>query len=280
MGVLGGKVAIVTGGTSGIGARTAERFVQEGAKIVVAARRREEGEALARALGPAAHFVRTDVGDEAAVKAMVEYAVAAFGRLDCLVNNAGNPGRMTGIADADIEDFDAIMRVHVRGMVLSMKYAAPLMSRQGSGSIINIGSIAGSRASVSSHFYSAAKAAVIHLTRCVAVELAEKGVRVNSVSPGAIVTGIFAKSAGVPDAVADATADGLKELFARQQPLPRAGVPDDAASAVVYLASDASSFVTGHDLVVDGGNIAGRQWSTTMAARAEMANQLRGLARP
>jgi NAD(P)-dependent dehydrogenase (short-subunit alcohol dehydrogenase family) len=136
------------------------------------------------------------------------------------------------------------------------------------------------RAGTSSHVYSAAKAAVIHLTRCVAIELAEQGIRVNSISPGAIVTGIFAKAAGLPDSVADHTAERLKERFASEQPLHRAGLPDDVAQAAVYLASDASSFVTGHDLVVDGGNIAGPQWSTTVAARTEMARQLRSLAAP
>lgn len=278
MGVLSGKVAIITGATSGIGARAAERFVEEGAKVVMAGRRGEEGEALARVLGPAAQFIRTDVADEAAVKAMVAHTLKNFDRIDCLLNNAGIPGRITGIADVDMDEFDAIMNVHVRGTVLGMKHVAPVMSRQGAGSIVNIGSIAGLRASVSSHFYSAAKAAVIHLTHCCAVELAERGVRVNCISPGAIVTGIFAKSAGVADTVADKTAGALKEFFTQTQPLPRAGIPGDIAAAAVYLASDASAFVTGHNLVVDGGYTVGAQWSTTMAARAEMGKQLRLLA--
>jgi NAD(P)-dependent dehydrogenase (short-subunit alcohol dehydrogenase family) len=280
MGALEGNVAIITGGTSGIGARTVERFVAEGAKVVIAGRRREEGEALARRLGPAASFIRTDVAKEAEVKAMIEHALATFGRLDCLFNNAGNPGRMTGIADVDMGHFDAIMNVHVRGVVLGMKHAAPVMSRQGSGSIINTGSVGGLRAGTSPHIYATAKAAVIHLTRCVAIELAEQGIRVNSISPGAIVTGIFAKGAGLSDGAADQTAEGLKERFARVQPLHRAGVPDDIAQAAVYLASDASGFVTGHDIVVDGGQIAGPQWSVAMAGRNELAKRFRSLAQP
>jgi NAD(P)-dependent dehydrogenase (short-subunit alcohol dehydrogenase family) len=279
MGALDGKVAIITGGTSGIGARAAELFVEEGAKVVIAGRRHTEGERLARNLGPAAGFVRTDVTKEADVKAMIEHALARFGRLDCLFNNAGNPGRLAGIADLDMEHFDTVIATHLRGVVLGMKYAAPAMIRQGSGSIINTGSIAGLRAGYSAHSYSAAKAAVIHVTRCVAAELGEKGIRVNSISPGAIVTGIFAKGVGLPDAVADDTADGLKERFAAFQPLPRAGLTDDIAQAALYLASDAGSFVNGQDLVVDGGIVAGSRWSQLLKTRAGMAEELKARAK-
>jgi NAD(P)-dependent dehydrogenase (short-subunit alcohol dehydrogenase family) len=277
LGVLNGKVAIITGGTSGIGAGIATQFIEEGAKVIIAGLRREEGAARAQALGAAARFIRTDVADEEAVKAMVEYAVAEFGSLDCLINNAGIPGRTTGIADVDMQDFDRIINVHVRGVVLGMKYAAPVMSRRGAGSIINIGSIAGFRAGVSSLFYSAAKAAVAHLTRCVAYELAGKGVRVNSISPGAIVTGIFAKAAGLPASVADATAGGLAGVFASAQPLPRAGTPDDIASAAVYLASDASGFITGHDILIDGGALIAPP-PASVATLAAVGNHLRLLA--
>jgi NAD(P)-dependent dehydrogenase (short-subunit alcohol dehydrogenase family) len=280
MRALEGKVAVITGATSGIGAKTAERFVAEGAKVVIAGRRAEEGEVLARRLGSAARFIRTDVAEEAQVKAMIEHALSAFGRLDCLFNNAGTPGRMTGIAEVDMAHVDQTMNVHVKGVVLGMKYVAPVMSRQGSGSIINTGSVGGLRAGTSPHIYAAAKAAVIHLTRCVAVELADKGIRVNSISPGAIVTGIFAKGAGLADSAADRMAEGLTAPFAAAQPLHRAGLPEDIAAAAVFLASDASSFITGHDLVVDGGNIAGPQWSTTMARRTEMAKELRARAQP
>jgi NAD(P)-dependent dehydrogenase (short-subunit alcohol dehydrogenase family) len=237
MGALDGKVAIITGGTSGIGARTAELFVEEGAKVVIAGRRQAEGEGLAKTLGAAASFVRTDVTNEADVKAVMEHALAKLGRIDCLFNNAGNPGRISGIADLDVAHFDTVIATHLRGVVLGMKYAAPAMIRQGSGSIINTGSIAGLRAGYSAHSYSAAKAAVIHVSRCVAAELGEKGIRVNSISPGAIATGIFAKGAGLPDAVAERTADGLKERFAAFQPLPRAGLTDDIAQAALYLAT-------------------------------------------
>jgi NAD(P)-dependent dehydrogenase (short-subunit alcohol dehydrogenase family) len=278
MGALDGKVAVITGATSGIGAKAAERFVAAGAKVVIAGRRRAEGDALAGRLGRAARFIQTDVAEETQVKAMIEHALASFGRLDCLFNNAGTPGQLGGVADIDMAQFDATIDIHVKGVVLGMKYAAPIMTRQGAGSIINAGSVGGLRAGTSPHIYSAAKAAVIHLTRCIAIELAEKGIRVNSISPGAIVTGIFAKGAGIAESAADRMAEGMSEQFVAAQPLRRAGLPEDIADAAVFLASDASSFITGHDLVVDGGNIAGPQWSTTMARRAEMAKELRSRA--
>jgi NAD(P)-dependent dehydrogenase (short-subunit alcohol dehydrogenase family) len=168
-----------------------------------------------------------------------------------------------------------VTRTQVQPVSLGMKYAAPAMIRQGSGSIINTGSIAGLYAGCSAHSYSAAKAAVIHVTRCVAAELGEKGIRVNSISPGAIVTGIFAKSAGVADTVADRITNGLKERFAAAQPLPRAGLSEDVAQAALFLASDAGSFVCGQDLAVDGGVIGGSRWSQLLKARAGMAEELK-----
>ena len=278
MGALDGKVAIITGGTSGIGARAAELFVAEGAKVVVAGRRQAEGEALAKQLGAAAIFARTDVTREADIKALIEQTLVRFGRLDCLFNNAGNPGKLAPIAELDMDHFDTVIATHLRAVVLGMKFAAPAMIRQGSGSIINTGSIAGLRAGYSAHSYSAAKAAVIHVTRCVAAELGEKGVRVNSISPGAIVTGIFAKGAGLPHAVADRTANELKERFAAFQPLPRAGLPEDIAQAALFLASDAGSFVNGQDLVVDGGVVAGSRWSQLLKTRAGMAEEMKSRA--
>jgi NAD(P)-dependent dehydrogenase (short-subunit alcohol dehydrogenase family) len=275
MGALAGKVAIITGGTSGIGARTAELFVSEGAKVVIAGRRQPEGEALAKQLGAAALFARTDVAKETDVKALIEQTLAKFGRLDCLFNNAGIPGKIGPIAEIDMAHFDSVIAIHLRGVVLGMKCATPAMIRQGSGSIINTGSIAGLRAGYSAHSYSAAKAAIIHVTRCVAVELGEKGIRVNSISPGAIVTGIFAKGAGLPDAVADRTAEGLKERFAAFQPLPRAGLPEDIAQAALFLASDAGSFINGQDIVVDGGVVAGSRWSQLLKTRAGMAEEMK-----
>ena len=271
MGKLDGEVAIITGGTSGIGRRSVELFVAEGATVVIAARREVEGQRLAKELGTRASFLRTDVTQEADVKAAVDHALSRFGRLDCIFNNARGPAPVGGIETIPVEQFDAAMALLLRSVVLGMKHATPVMKRQGSGSIINNGSIAGVRAGYSSSLiYGAAKAAVIHLTRCVAMELGESGVRVNSISPGGIATGIFGKVAGLPADAAERTIGAIKQAFERMQPMPRAGLPDDIARAAVWLASDDSSFVNGHDLVVDGGLIGGRLWSVQQEALKQL----------
>ncbi|MBI1958156.1 MAG: glucose 1-dehydrogenase [Candidatus Rokubacteria bacterium] len=276
MGKLDGKVAIITGGTSGIGRRTVEVFVEEGASVVIAARREDLGREIAAALGSRAVFLRTDVTQEADVKAMVAHAVTRFGRLDCLFNNAGGPAPAGGIETIPLDRFDAAIAVLLRSVMLGMKHAAPVMKKQGSGSIINNGSVAGLRAGYSSSIiYGAAKAAVIHLTRCVAMELGERGVRVNSISPGAIATGIFGKVAGLPDDAAEKTAELLKQIFTGMQPLPGPGLPEDIAQAAVWLASDDSRFINGHDLVVDGGIIGGRLWTPQQDALGQMRAALR-----
>ena len=263
---LKGKVAVVTGVTSGIGARTAEVFVAEGAQVVIAGRRKERGERLAQKLGDAASFLRTDVSVEADVKAMVDHAVDRFGRLDCLMNNAGRGSQFAAIADADLEQFDAVIAVHLRAVLAGMKYAARVMAVQGTGSIINVASVNGTRAGLGGHYYSAAKAAAIHLTRCAAIELGEKGIRVNSLSPGMIATGAFGKYMGMQSDEADDHPEyaeaAIGSVLPRWQPLPYVGRVDDIAQAALFLASDASRFVTGHNLVVDGGISAG--WSAAL----------------
>jgi NAD(P)-dependent dehydrogenase (short-subunit alcohol dehydrogenase family) len=277
MGQLDGKVAIVTGATSGIGERIAEVFVGEGAHVVAAGRREEEGRALEKRCGPAVSFVRTDVTDEASVKAMVQHAVTRFGRLDCLVNNAGSGSPMVSITEVTGEHFSSVFATNVRGVMFGMKHAVPLMTAQGSGSIITIASAAGLRAGISGHIYSASKAAVIHLSRCVAAEISGKGVRVNTISPGGIVTGIFAKAAGLDGAKADRVLDMISDLFATVQPISRPGVTHDIAHAAVFLASDAASFITGQELTVDGGLVPlGKYgWDESLEFRAEIARRVR-----
>src|SRR5262245_47616249 len=242
MGALDGKVAIIVGGTSGIGARTAQVFAAEGAKVVIAGRRREEGEAVVREIGSAASFVATDVTSESDVKAMIEQTVSRHGRIDVLMNNAGNPSKVSAIADLDMAHFDSIFAVHVRGTVLAIKHAAPTMVRQKSGSIINTASLAGHLAGYSAFAYSTAKAAVIHMTRCIAIELGQHSVRVNSLSPGPILTGIFGKGAGLAHSTADQNTDKVKAAFETALPaiqaVPRVGVPEDSAQAALFLASD------------------------------------------
>jgi NAD(P)-dependent dehydrogenase (short-subunit alcohol dehydrogenase family) len=277
MGQLDGKVTIVTGATSGIGERIAEVFVGEGAHVVAAGRREREGRALEARCGRSLSFIRTDVGDEASVKAMVDHAVSRFGRLDCLVNNAGSGSPMVSITDVTAEHFSSVFDTNVRGVMLGMKYAAPVMIAQRSGSIISIASAAGLRAGLSGHVYSASKAAVIHLSRCVAAEISNKGVRVNTISPGGIVTGIFAKAAGLDGAKADRVLDTISDLFATVQSVPRAGVTNDIAHAAVFLASDAASFITGQDLAIDGGLVPfGKYgWEESVEFRAEIARRVK-----
>ncbi|MFI4987603.1 MAG: SDR family NAD(P)-dependent oxidoreductase [Alphaproteobacteria bacterium] len=260
MGMLDGKVALVTGATSGIGASTAALFVAEGAKVVLTGRRKAEGEAVAARLGPAAGFVAADATSEADWQRVMGHLIERHGRLDALFNNAGGPAETGGIENVTVAGFDAAMALLVRSVMLGMKHAAPIMKAQRAGSIVNNGSVAAHLAGYSSSMvYSAAKAAVVHLTRCVAMELGEHGVRVNSVSPGAIATGILAKALGMRDAgKADGTAESVKEAYAKAQPIPRAGVPEDIAECVCWLASDRATFVNGEDIVVDGGAIGGR----------------------
>jgi NAD(P)-dependent dehydrogenase (short-subunit alcohol dehydrogenase family) len=260
-GHLEGKVAIITGGTSGIGRRTVEIFAEEGACVLIAARREKDGRELAERLGEKVDFLKTDVSVETDVKKMIDFAVDRFGKLDCLFNNAGVPATHGGIASIPLEDYEYAMSVLLGGVFLGMKHAAPVMSAQNSGSIINTGSVAGILAGYSSIVYSAAKAAVIHLTRVVAMELGESNVRVNCISPGGIATGIFGKAAGLPTDQAEKTAELMKQALADIQPIRRAGMVDDIARAAVFLASDQSTFINGHNMVVDGGLTGGRLWS-------------------
>jgi len=272
---LDGKVAIITGATSGIGKRTAEIFAEQGAYVVLTGRRTEEGEAAAAAIGERARFVQTDVTKEADVKAMIAAALDWQGRLDCLFNNAGGPAPTGGIEGIDIDRVDQAMAVLFNGVLLGMKHAAPVMKAQGSGSIINNGSVAAHQAGLSSSMvYSGIKAAVVHFTRCVAMELGEAGVRVNSISPGAIVTGIFAKAQGMAVADAEKTTDIMRQAFASAQPIKRAGLPEDIANTALFLASDEASFVNGIDIVVDGGKIGGQPWSAHQEGQRQMRQAL------
>jgi len=192
---------------------------------------------------------------------MIEHAVSCFGRLDCLVNNAGRGSQFAAIADVDLEQFDAVVAVHLRAVLAGMKYAVRVMAAQRAGSIINVASVNGTRAGLGGHYYSAAKAAAIHLTRYAAVELGEKGIRVNSLSPGPIATGAFGKYMGMASDDADDNPEyaeaAIRSILPRWQPLPYVGRVEDIAQAALFLASDVSRLVTGHNLVVDGGISAG-----------------------
>jgi NAD(P)-dependent dehydrogenase (short-subunit alcohol dehydrogenase family) len=250
------KVAVVTGGTSGIGRRIVERYVDEGVYVVFSGRRAMLGEEVARATG--AIFVKADVAHEEDAARTIETALQGRGRLDILVNNAGVGSPYTRIENLPLGTFDQMIAVHVRGALAHMKHAAAIMRRQRGGSMINVASIGGHRVGFGSLSYSAAKAALLHLTRCAAVELGVDNVRVNSISPGGIATGIFGKAMGLDSDAAEASAERVKLGLASFQPIPRAGLPEDVAAAAIFLASDESSFINGEDIVVDGGLIRGR----------------------
>jgi NAD(P)-dependent dehydrogenase (short-subunit alcohol dehydrogenase family) len=271
---LAGKVALVTGGASGIGEATVRLFVAEGASVVIADLQDERGGRVAGELGARAAYAHADVSREADVQAAVEAAVRRFGRLDCIFNNAGYGGVGGRIAEIPVEGFDETLGVLLRGVFLGMKHAAPVMRRQGGGSIISTASIAGLRTGLGPHVYSAAKAAVIHLTRSVAMELGEHNIRVNCICPGGIATPIFGKGLGLSPERAEEIVPLMKGVLENLQPIRRAGLPEDIAQAALWLASDDSTFVNGHALVVDGGLSGGRSWSESQFRRAALRQAL------
>jgi NAD(P)-dependent dehydrogenase (short-subunit alcohol dehydrogenase family) len=273
---LAGKVALITGGASGIGEATVRLFVDEGAAVVVTDIQDAAGRALAADLGARAVYVHADVSVEADVATAVRETVARFGRLDCLFNNAGAAGVQGSIEEIAVDGFDTTVALLLRSVFLGMKHAAPVMKRQGAGSIISTASVAGLRTGFGPHVYSAAKAAVVHLTRSVAMELGEHGVRVNCICPGAIATPIFGKSFGLSAERAEQTIPLMKGILEMVQPIRRSGVPDDIARAALWLASDESTFVNGEALVVDGGLTGGRLWSEVQQ-RADMLRAALGL---
>jgi len=264
MGKLDDRVAVITGGASGIGKAISQLFVKEGARVVVSDIQDELGRTFADDLGDNATFVHADVSLEDDVKGMIDHAVDSYGRLDCIVNNAGMGGVKGEIESIPVAGFDQTIAILLRGVFLGMKHAAPVMKQQGGGNIINISSVAGLRGVSQNHPYSAAKAAVLQLTRTVAMELAYYKIRVNSICPGSIVSSIFGASKGLSSAESLKTYENLTRLFEKGQPIRRAGLPEDIANAALWLASDDSSFVTGHALVVDGGISAGQMWSQQM----------------
>jgi len=258
---LAGKVAIVTGGASGIGRGIAERFLAEGARVVIADMDRERGEALAGQLGAGATFRLADVSDPGQVGALVESAVATFGGLDIMVNNAGVSGTMHNrFLDDDLADFHRIMAVNVLGVMAGTRDAARHMSKAGGGSILNLTSIGGIQAGGGVMTYRASKAAVIQFTKSAAIELAHYDIRVNAIAPGNVPTPFVASSAVAnldPDALERYEA-AIRETMRADRPLKREGTAADVAEAALYLAGERSRYVTGVVLPVDGGTVAGK----------------------
>jgi len=248
-GRLEGRVAVITGGASGMGRSTALRFLDEGASIVVADLNEGTGKqtlelAEKKKAASRIRFIRTDVSREADVEAMIELAMTEFGRLDVVFNNAGIGGAIGSLLETEVDDWDFTFDVLVRGVFLGIKHGARAMKATGlGGSIINTASVAGLSGGAGPAAYSAAKAAVINLTRAAALELAEHRIRVNAICPGGILTPLLHR--GNPDVV-KRRLDGL-------QPWPEAGTGENIAGAALFLASDDAAFVTGESLLVDGG---------------------------
>ncbi len=248
-GRLEGKVAVITGAASGIGAGTARRFVEEGARCVLADLQDEPGQRLAAELGEGAAYVHADVSQEDDVAACVAAAVERFGRLDCMFNNAGILGATGPIAEIEASAWQRSIDVLLSSVFYGIKHAARVMIGQGSGVILNTASTAGVRAGLGPHVYTAAKHGVVGLTQSVAPELGRHGIRVNAIAPGGTVTSLTAYVA-----TGDATKlDEAQTRVGRNAPLGRPGQPLDIANAALYLASDEASWVSGAVLVVDAG---------------------------
>jgi len=250
---LQGKTAVITGAASGIGAGTAELFVENGARVIVADLQEDRGQAVASGLGDAARFIRCNVTEEGDVAAAVDLAVSEFGRLDVMVNNAGIVGAIGPIADTTVEAWDQSIAILLKGVFLGMKHAARVMVPQKSGSILSLSSTAGVIGGLGPHAYTAAKHGVVGLTKSVSSELAGHGIRVNAVAPGNTVTAMTSSAiTGDPDAEDEAAAT-IKE----GSPLGIAGFPIDIANALLYLASEEARYISGHTLVVDAGQTTG-----------------------
>lgn len=256
---LTGKVVIITGATSGIGEVTAREFINSGASVILAGRSEQKGEKIAEALGERAIFQKADVTRETEIRSLIDLAVGKFGRLDCLFNNAGGQSEGT-LETVTPETFDNAMRLLLGSVVFGIKHAAIAMKQQRSGCIINNSSVAAIRVAQGGYLYSCAKAGVTHLTKIAGVELGPFGIRVNSISPGAIATPIFFGGSKVANAMNETEnnikLEKLKRNLVHATPLNRAGLPEDIARTALFLLSDEGSFITCQDIVVDGGRTA------------------------
>jgi len=271
---LENQVAVVTGGSRGIGEGIVRRFVEEGAKVILSDLLTEKGKTLEEELGERVAFFRADVTSPSDAEALMKFAVDRFRRLDCVVNNAGAIGEGGPIAGTSVEGFNKSVNLLLGGTFLGIKYAVPLM--QSGGTIINIASVAGLTGGYGPHAYTAAKFGVIGLTKSVALELAERGIRVNAICPGGIATAIFAPMAGEMSAeLTERTPDIVEPWLAEVLPLGRSGFPADIANAALWLASSESSFVSGEALTVDGGLTAGRRWSQTLNRFEQLQERFR-----
>ena len=256
-GRLAGKVAIITGGASGIGLASAELFVAEGAKVVVGDIQADAGQALESRYRGELSFVRTDVSVDAEVEALVAAAVQRYGRLDVMFNNAGIQGDRATFLEIEAASFDRMVRLLTGSVISGHKYSARQFRRQNSGgSIISTTSAAGLLGGYSNLSYTAAKHAIVGVVRAATFELAPFGIRSNAIAPGVTVSPIMASSFGVPSERSEAFQDFVAERVGALQPFGRAGRPSDIAKAALFLASDDSEWITGITLPVDGGGTA------------------------
>jgi NAD(P)-dependent dehydrogenase (short-subunit alcohol dehydrogenase family) len=243
-------VVLITGALTGIGRATALAFAREGARLVVSGRREEEGRKLAaelEKLGAEAEFVRSDVRHEAEIRSLVDKTVARFGRLDVAVNNAGTEGTPGPLTEQTVETYAATFDTNVLGTLLSMKHELRVMVPQGHGSIVNVSSTYGRSGAAGASVYVASKHAVEGLTKAAAMEVAESGVRVNVVAPGPIETGMLNRFTGTAE---------KKAALVGGVPVKRVGKPEEIAQAILFVASDKASFMTGASIAVDGGKLA------------------------
>ncbi len=254
---LAGKVAMITGGTSGMGAVTARRFAAEGAQVVLTGRSEKRGQDLVEEIGANARFAAMEASDEDSIKGAVDFTMSEFGRLDCLFNNAGAVAHASRIEKISTEAFNEEMSALVGGPLFAMKHAIPIMRQQGGGSIINNASTAGHWTGHGPVLYSIAKAAVLHLTKVVAMQIAKSSIRVNSISPGCVATPMFSIGTDMTQEQSAASLPIIERELGKVVPLGRAGDGEDVASVLVFLASDESRYITAQDIAVDGGLTAG-----------------------
>ena len=252
-GQLEGKVAVITGGASGIGRGTVGVFAEEGAKVIAADIQDGKGPAIEKAYPGKVRYVHCDVTKEEDIAHTIEIANAEFGRLDCVFNNAGSAASLEDVDKVTPAGFDQTMHLLVLPALLAIKYAVPIMKSQGGGSIISTSSICGIQAGWGPPLYSMAKAQLIHLTRVAALMLAPHSVRVNCICPGYIAAQSIGVGMGLSIEEADASLEKVAAVSKDFQPIPRAGRPVDIANGAVFLASDASTFITGQALAIDGG---------------------------
>jgi len=255
-----GKVAVVTGGASGIGRATAFRLAEEGATVIVGDVDEGGGKDLADTSNGRIRFVRTDVTQENDLQALIAEAERAGGP-DILFNNAGAGGLRAKIDEIDAAGWDRTMDLLLRSVALGIRHAAPLMAKKGGGAIVNTASVAALAAGAAPTAYSVAKAGVLHLTKLAAADLAKDRIRVNAVLPGFITTNIFASAVGLEGAVRDQANAMIHGIAKGAQPIGRAGQPEDIAAAVAFLASDDASFITGTHILIDGGMSVGPRHS-------------------